>query len=893
MVYKTHVLSDLDRAEMSVTIGIHSTKELFEDYLQQYGMEKNWWPKDLPTLNSVSEVEHFMTAIAEKNSSHKLISFAGAGCYVNYIHPAVDFVARLPGLLTSYTPYQPEISQGVLSSIFDFQQYICFLTNMEVANASLYSGAMGVVEAILMSFRIEKKHGPVGFIGVPNPRISEILKLFAVDVTSNFEAKPPVCIVCFCADFFGRLHDVKNAREIADQFCAKLVVSVSTPLVLTFANDLQMADIVVGEAGDLVSGPYMGGVQLGFLATKEKYIRQIPGRIVGKTKDSNNNICFSLILGTREQHIRKAKATSNICTNQTLYAVMFVAHCDLLGSSGFAALSENIKNKVERFAKALSQFCPIRAENCFNEFVAEVGCAKKFYKFMIENGVLPGVCLNEDDILICVSGKTTKNEIERYISLMAKFFESEEAKLEEINIDLDFKQSNLLLSTIKIPQQHERDVIRKFVLRDRENYCVDIGIYPLGSCTMKYNPRLNESVARFDGFVGANPSAPDEFNQGMLEICFLLEKALSAITGMDGCCLWPYAGAHGEFIGLTLIKAALKKSGHESKNSILIPVSAHGTNFASAALAGFIPIEIPVNESGIISLEIVGQYLNDSVAGIMITNPNTCGLFEKNINAISNLIKSFGGYVYCDGANLNAMAGILSLKKMGIDIAQINLHKTFSTPHGGGGPGSGPIVVSERLVDFLPNPRIVVNKNGENCKYELKSINTSVGFSSMFFGQTPALVRALTYILSLGPNGIEQNTKDAVLSANYLKIRLSQSFYAPYEKEKCMHEFVISDKLQKQFGASVDDIARLLMEYGIHPMTVHFPQYIKGSMLIEPTETQSLESLKEFIMAMENIASIIANSKDEINLRLSLAPQSLKYGRIDQITASEYPKCSC
>jgi glycine dehydrogenase subunit 2 len=436
-----------------------------------------------------------------------------------------------------------------------------------------------------------------------------------------------------------------------------------------------------------------------------------------------------------------------------------------------------------------------------------------------------------------------------------------------------------------VPEVSEVDVIRHFTRISTWNYSIDLGMYPLGSCTMKYNSRLNEKVARLDGFAGLHPLAPAEESQGALELIYRLQEALAEITGLPGVSLQPAAGAQGEMTGVMLIRAFLdKRDGESSKERrvMLIPDSAHGTNPASAALAGFTVRTIRSTEQGLTDLDHLRQLCNEGgVAGLMLTNPNTVGIFETNITEICAIIHESGGLVYMDGANMNALVGVARPGDMGVDVIHLNLHKTFSTPHGGGGPGCGPCLCTAELAPFLPTPR--VEKSGEVFKlnYDLPD---SVGRVKAFFGNFGMMVRALSYIYTHGAEGLKEATEAAVLNARYLDHELRNDFHRPFASD-CMHEMICTHKKQTATGVHTLDIAKRLIDYGFHPMTIYFPLVVDGAMLIEPTESVGRGDLDAFVQAMKDIN---AEAHEDPQLVIG-APHSTRIGRLDEAAAARKP----
>lgn len=451
-----------------------------------------------------------------------------------------------------------------------------------------------------------------------------------------------------------------------------------------------------------------------------------------------------------------------------------------------------------------------------------------------------------------------------------------EKKLEEMIPKQHIRKTNP-----ELPELSEVDVVRHFTGLSRRNHGVDSGFYPLGSCTMKYNPKINEDIARLGGFARVHPYQPQDTVQGCLELLYRMDGMLSEITGMDKVSLQPAAGAHGEMTGLMIIKAYHEYLGEKRRTKIIVPDSAHGTNPASAAMAGFEVVEIKSNEKGGVDLESLKAAVNEETAGLMLTNPNTLGLFEDNIEEIAWIVHQAGGLLYYDGANANAIMGISRPGDMGFDIVHLNLHKTFSTPHGGGGPGSGPVGVKKHLVPFLPSP-VVEFKNGVySLNYDLP---LSIGRVHSFYGNFGVIVKAYAYIMSMGAEGLSKISTTAVLNANYLMNRLKEYYVLPYDNT-CMHEFVLSGQRQKEQGVSALDIAKRLLDFGVHPPTIYFPLIVKEAMMIEPTETESRETLDEFADTMIQIAK----EAEECPQIIKSAPHITVVGRLDEAKAARNP----
>jgi glycine dehydrogenase subunit 2 len=439
---------------------------------------------------------------------------------------------------------------------------------------------------------------------------------------------------------------------------------------------------------------------------------------------------------------------------------------------------------------------------------------------------------------------------------------------------------------IELPGLSEPEAIRHYVRLSRNNYSIDAGLYPLGSCTMKHNPRLNEKMARLPGFADVHPLQPVSTAQGALEVIEALSNALLTMTGMDAIAMSPKAGAHGELCGMMAIKAAIESRGEgETRRVVLVPDSAHGTNPATAALVGYSVRSVPAGKDGIVSVEAMRSALTPDVAAIMLTNPNTCGLFEREIVGIADTVHEAGAYFYCDGANFNAVVGKTRPGDLGVDAMHINLHKTFSTPHGGGGPGAGPVVLSSRLAAYAPVP-FVIREGGALRLVEHADGRKSFGRMCAFHGQMGMFVRALTFILSHGADGLRQASEDAVLSANYIRASLNDAMSAPFGDRPCMHEALFDDLWLKDTGLTTLDFAKAMIDEGYHPMTVYFPLIVHGAMLIEPTESESKASLDLFIMAIRDLAIAAKGGEGD---RFRAAPVHAPRRRLDETRAARQP----
>ena len=447
----------------------------------------------------------------------------------------------------------------------------------------------------------------------------------------------------------------------------------------------------------------------------------------------------------------------------------------------------------------------------------------------------------------------------------------------------------------ELPEISEVDAVRHYTGLSKRNHGVDSGFYPLGSCTMKYNPKINEDVANLSGLSKVHPLQPDYSVQGCLELMYKMQRMLSEITGMHEFTLQPAAGAHGELTGLMIMKEYQKHIGQTNRKKMIVPDSAHGTNPASAAMLGYEIVEVKSDSRGNVDVEALKGLLDENVAGLMLTNPNTLGLFDENILEISKLVHDAGGLLYYDGANMNAIMGICRPGDMGFDIVHLNLHKTFSTPHGGGGPGSGPVGVKKELEEFLPGPLAAYSEQSSgNCcceglyaspgeYYLKKNMPLSIGAVKAFYGNFGVIVKAFAYILTMGAEGLKEASETAVLNANYLMNRLKRSFSLPFDRV-CMHEFVLSGERQKENGVSTLDMAKRLLDFGFHPPTTYFPLIVKEAIMIEPTETESRETLDVFAEVMEQIAHEVANEPEKV----TGAPTTV-VSRLDETRAARKP----
>jgi len=459
-------------------------------------------------------------------------------------------------------------------------------------------------------------------------------------------------------------------------------------------------------------------------------------------------------------------------------------------------------------------------------------------------------------------------------------FSISQKDIQQENADLFIPRKMLREDIGGFPQVSEVEVVRHFTRLSQWNFGVDTGFYPLGSCTMKYNPKINEEIAELEGFSHLHPFQQETHVQGAMELLYNLECFLCEITGMDRATLQPAAGAHGELTGMMMIRAYFKNRG-EQRDKVIVPDTAHGTNPASVNMCGFEVVPVKSNQDGMVGKDSIKSLMDRRVAAVMLTNPNTLGIFESNIKEISDMVHEKGGLVYCDGANLNALMGMARFGDMGCDLVHLNLHKTFSTPHGGGGPGSGPLAVKNFLSPFLPVP--LIEKKDENYIFNY-DLPLSIGKVRSFYGNFLVCVKAYAYIMAMGEEGLRNATCAAVVNANYLKKKLMPYFHLPY-KTPSLHECIFTDQIQQKKGVSTLDIAKRLIDLGFHPPTIYFPLVVQGALMIEPTESESKSSLDQFIQAMIRIAQEARDNPDI----LKNAPEKTKTGRVDEVKAARNP----
>ncbi len=922
---------------MNKTVGVASIDTLFEDVhsagngSQEFGLSAG--------LSHRKNYQHH-THLSKMNYSPKeYSSFLGAGSYDYKIPDVVDWAASLRGLYTPYTPYQAEVAQGLLRFFYIYQSQICQLTGMEVSNASLYDGATALAEAAFMSARITStpdKLRNVFLLANPlHPFYYQVLETYARDLgcklimapfdrkkgTIDFKALNSIiddnisCVIVQQPNFFGQIENsLQEVAEIAHDKGALFISCTTDPhsLGVLEAPAYYGADIAVGEAQAFGNSINCGGPNLGFLATSRQYMSEIAGRIVGRIETADKET-FCLIRQTREQHITRFRAKSNICSNTALCATRAALYMLAQGSTGLHEINNTILALKEFFISqllAIPGFKLTFEGESFNEIAVRVPIDPNVInKELLKHKCLGALNLSDQDImshklrdcmLFSFTNRNTMYDINRLIdSLLDIVKASKDSRKKVLGIRDDFtdeiKHSPKDVQRIvplNLPKYSESDIIKFAKDMADLNIDIDAPLYPLGSCTMKYNPKINEKIAVSEDFSRIHPLAPDCAKQGTLKIAYDFSRYLCQITGMDAVALQPEAGAHGELTGLKVIRASHINNNRHSRKLIITSDSSHGTNPASTAMAGMEILEVPSDKYGMIDIKAFKKAIKeneDRFAGCMLTIPNTLGIFEPEISTISELTHQHGGYVYMDGANFNALIGQIKVRDLGVDVMHLNLHKTFSTPHGGGGPGAGPIVVTSELEPYLPIPRVKYDKEHNHYWLDYIGYPYSVGKVSSFFGPYGVIIKANAYRMTLGEEGIHKVSETAILNANYMLKRilnealdendkpLFKTIYKP--GQYCMHEFVISSERFEKHDLSAADFAKGIIDFGLYAPTIGFPLFFDHghhAIMIEPTETATRKGMDYFCKKFIELAK-----KAWINPEiLRNAPSRLRFQRI-------------
>ncbi len=875
-----------DLQHMFKTIGIKSLEQLIYETVPDNIRLKT----DLDLDTPMTEYE-YLTHIQELGKKNKVYkSYIGLG-YHPTIVPAViqRNVFENPGWYTAYTPYQAEIAQGRLEAILNFQTTIIELTGMEIANASLLDEGTAAAEAMALLFdvrtRDQKKNNANKFF------VSEEILPQTLSVLQTRSTPKGIELVVgnhetfdFSSDFFGailqypgkfgQVNDYAGFIDTAHSKDIKVAVAADILSLVKLTSPGEMgADVVVGTTQRFGIPMGYGGPHAAYFATKEEYKRSMPGRIIGVTIDANGNRALRMALGTREQHIKREKATSNICTAQVLLAVMAGMYAVYHGPNGLKYIADKVHASAVTLADALNKIGIYNTNTSFFDTISVKADATKV-KAIAEKNEVNFFYIDGETISISVNETTSISDINQLIAIFAEALGKVSFKVSELtatnNFQTSLERTSTFLKHDVFNNHHSESQLMRYIKKlERKDLSLNHSMISLGSCTMKLNAAAEMLPLSMANWNNIHPFAPIGQAEGYQIMLKKLEHQLNVVTGFAGTTLQPNSGAQGEYAGLMTIRAYHQSRGDHHRNICLIPSSAHGTNPASAAMAGMQIIVTKTMENGNIDVEDLRaraiEY-KDNLSCLMVTYPSTHGVFESAICEITDLIHENGGLVYMDGANMNAQVGLTNPATIGADVCHLNLHKTFAIPHGGGGPGVGPICVNEKLVPFLPtNPIIPTGGN-----------QAITAISAAPFGSALVCLISYGYICMLGAEGVTNATKYAILNANYMKARLESSYPVLYSGEmgRAAHEMILDCRAFKEKGIEVTDIAKRLMDYGFHAPTVSFP--VAGTLMIEPTESEDLAELDRFCDAMISIRKEIeAATKEETNNVLHNAPHTL------------------
>ena len=873
---------------MLSAIKVNSLEQLINETVPENIRLKN----DLDLEPAMSEYEYLahIKELSEKNKVFK--SYIGLGYHESIVPSVIQRnIFENPGWYTAYTPYQAEIAQGRLEALLNYQTMICDLTGMELANASLLDEGTAAAEAMALLFDVrerDKKKIDASKFFVSEEILPQTLSIL-------FTRSAPIGIELvvgnhenfdFSKEFFGAIlqYPAKHGQVfdytgfVAKANANNIKVAVAADilaLVKLKAPGEFGVDVVVGTSQRFGIPLGYGGPHAAFFATKDAYKRSIPGRIIGVTKDRDGNRALRMALQTREQHIKREKATSNICTAQVLLAVMAGMFGVFHGKDGIQHIANSVHNKTKLLADYIkkSGFNQLNS-SYFDTLMVEVDGLK--LKPIAESHEVNFNYINDKFISISLNEATTQQDLIKLFAIFNQLNGNQSSANLDLKEDFNVISENLQRNTPFLENKvfntyhSEIDMMRYIKKLERKDLALNHSMISLGSCTMKLNAASEMLPLSNSQWGNIHPFVPLNQAKGYQIVLKKLEHQLNIITGFAGTSLQPNSGAQGEFAGLMTIRAYHLANGNSHRNICIIPSSAHGTNPASAVMAGMKVVVTKTDEKGNIDIEDLKEKAiehSENLAALMVTYPSTHGVFESAIQEITQIIHNHGGQVYMDGANMNAQVGLTNPATIGADVCHLNLHKTFAIPHGGGGPGVGPICVAPQLVPFLPtNP--MIETGGEQA---ITSISAAP------WGSALACLISYGYIKMLGFKGITNATENAILNANYIKARLQGSFDTLYtgEKGRAAHEMIIDCRNFKQNGIEVVDIAKRLMDYGFHAPTVSFP--VAGTMMIEPTESESLTELDRFCDAMISIRKEIdtANKEDENN-PLKNAPHTQK-----------------
>lgn len=881
-----------EQSQMLKTVGVESLDQLILETIPADIRLK----KALDLAPAMSEHDYLshIEALSQKNQVFK--SYIGLG-YHQSITPSVikRNILENPGWYTAYTPYQAEIAQGRLEALINFQTMVCELTGMDLANASLLDESTAAAEAMTMLYdlrtRDQKKQEAMSFFVSEDilPQTLSLLETRATPLGIQLEVGP-IDAFAFEPHFYGAIlqYPGKNgAIGAVDQFMEK---AKTTDIKVAFAADILSltmltapgelgADVVVGTTQRFGIPLGYGGPHAAFFATREDYKRSIPGRIIGLTKDIDGLPAYRMALQTREQHIKRDKATSNICTAQVLLAVMAGMYAVYHGPQGLLYIAQGVHHKTVAVSKALESLGYTQQnKNYFDTLL--VSAPAKEIKALAEAHKVNFHYVGKDQVGISINEATSVADAQEIVAIFAA---AKGQTPPTISVDHETKvpqhlaRKTAFLSQKVFNSYHSETALMRYIKQlERKDLALNHSMISLGSCTMKLNAASEMLPLSWAQWGNMHPFVPVEQAAGYHEVLQQLELQLNEITGFAGTSLQPNSGAQGEYAGLMTIRAYHASRGESHRNICLIPASAHGTNPASAVMAGMKVVVTKTDEKGNIDVEDLKEKAiahSSELAALMVTYPSTHGVFESSIREITGLIHEHGGQVYMDGANMNAQVGLTNPATIGADVCHLNLHKTFAIPHGGGGPGVGPICVAPQLVPFLPtNPIIATGGN-----------QAITAISAAPWGSALACIISYGYIKMLGEAGLTHATKIAILNANYIKARLNGFFEVLYtgEQGRAAHEMIIDCRPFKDHGIEVTDIAKRLMDFGFHAPTVSFP--VAGTMMIEPTESEDLPELDRFCDAMIAIRKEIDAAHIDIpNNPLKNAPHTQAMLTADQ-----------
>jgi glycine dehydrogenase len=883
--------NDEETKQMLSAIGVDSISRLIDETIPSSIRSSS--PLNLPTAMTEYEYLEHIKTIAEKNKLYR--SYIGLG-YYNTITPSVILrnIFENPGWYTQYTPYQAEISQGRLESLLNFQTMILDLTGLEITNASLLDEATAAAEAMHMlfftrsvelagnnEFFVSNKCFPQTIDVLQTRAVPHGIKLIIGDDSDIKKHDKLFGVLLQNPDSDGAVHDYTQLIKDVHNKGVKVVIAADIlSLVLIKSPGDMNADVAVGSTQRFGVPIGFGGPHAAFFAAKEEFKRAIPGRIIGVSIDARNNTAYRMALQTREQHIKREKATSNICTAQALLANMAAMYAVYHGPAGLKQIAKKVHHLTVTLSDALTSLGYKQLNKIYFDTLKinteNIG-AKAAGKILsiADSSHINFRKIDDNHIGISLDETVSANDLGNIAKLFAKTAGKEtpviSVKEKEIIAGDLIRHTEILTHPVFNTHHSETQMMRYIKRLESKDLALNTSMIPLGSCTMKLNAASEMIPVSWPAFANLHPFVPKEQAEGYLQIIHELESYMCAITGFDACSLQPNSGAQGEYAGLMVIRAYHSDNGNSQRNVALIPSSAHGTNPASAVMAGMKVAVVKCDEIGNIDLTDLKakaeQYKNE-LSCLMVTYPSTHGVFEESIKEICNIIHSYGGLVYMDGANMNAMVGLTNPAEIGADVNHINLHKTFSIPHGGGGPGMGPICVNKKLAAYLP--KHVLTETGGS-----KGIHA---ISSAPFGSALILIISYGYIRMLGAKGCLEATRYAILNANYLKAILEKHYPILYKGKngRCAHEFILDLREFKRAGIEAEDVAKRLMDYGFHAPTLSFP--VPGTIMIEPTESEDKAELDNFCHALisirEEIAEVEENRADKIDNVLKNAPHT-------------------